>query len=126
MDTNRKKIVDDFKEYQDISENDMNAYELLYTHLEEKNTDGFSLGFSKNIIQKIEAKQQRSFNIKIYCLASILILIGIPFFIGFMDQEFFTLLLSTFLKYKFVVLMVLAGVVLIHFSDQLISKNKID
>lgn len=127
MDTHRKNSIEDHKEnnnYQEISESDSEFYNFLNSNLEKENTDSFSLGFSKNIIRKIEAKQQRKLNLKIYSLISILLLISIPLFISFLNTEFISLLFTVFLQYKFVFAFLIFGVILIQFSERLIYIKK--
>jgi len=127
MDTHRKNSIEDQKEnnsYQEISESDSEFYNFLNSNLEKENTDSFSLGFSKNIIRKIEAKQQRKLNLKIYSLISILLLISIPLFISFLNTEFISLLFTVFLQYKFVFAFLIFGVILIQFSERLIYIKK--
>ena len=124
MDIHRKKNIDDLKEnniYQEMSETDSKIYDLLDSHLEKEKTGSFSLGFSKNIIRKIEAKQQRRLNIKIYCLISFLVLMSIPLFISFLNTEFISMLFSTFLQNKFVFAFLLLGVILVQFGERLIN-----
>jgi NADH:ubiquinone oxidoreductase subunit 2 (subunit N) len=127
MAINKNKIIEDLEENNEsISAKDVNLYGLLYQGLEKKDMDGFSLGFSKNIIRKIEAKQQRRFNIKMYCLAFVLLLVGIPLFIGFLNKDLILLLVSTFLKYKFVIIFLLISVILIQFGDKILSKKRLE
>lgn len=125
MDTHRNKIIEGQKEsYNEISGLDSQVYDFLDSNLEKENTDGFSLGFPKNIIRKIEAKQQRRFNVKIYSLIFILVLLSIPFFITFLNKEFSLMILSTFLKYKLTSAFIIIAVILIQFGGKLLSYRK--
>lgn len=127
MDTHRKKNIEDLKEnnsYQDMSEADSKIYDFLDSHLEKENADGFSLGFSKNIIRKIEARQQRWFNIKIYSLISILVLMSVPLFIRFFSTDIVLLMTLVLLKYKFVFSFLIIAVVSIQFGEKLIGSKK--
>lgn len=127
MDTNRNKITEKLTKnngFQEFTENDLDFEDFLYKNLEQDNIDGFSLGFSKNIIRKIEAKQQRRFNFKIYFLFGILLLISIPFFIIFFNKDAVSLWVFTFLKYKFAMIFLLASVIFIQLNDRFLkSKN---
>ena len=127
MDTHRKNSIEDHKEnnnYQEISESDSEFYNFLSSNLEKENTDSFSLGFSKNIIRKIEAKQQRKLNLKVFSLILILLLISIPLFISFLNTEFISMLFTVFLQYKFVFSFLIFAVILIQFSERLIYIKK--
>lgn len=128
MDTHRNNIIKGQKEsYNDqaISETDSKIYDFLDNNLEKEDTNSFSLGFSKSLIRKIEAKQQRRFNVKIYGLISILVVMSIPLFINLLDSEFILMIFSTFIKYKFVFCFLIIAVVLIQFGEKLIN-SKID
>lgn len=127
MDILRNKIIEELKgnnNYQEISEVDKDIYDFLDGNLEKKNTDSFSLGFSKNIIREIEVKQRRWFNIKIYSLAVLLGLMGIPLFINLLDSEFILMVFSTFQKYKLTSAFIIIAVVLVQFGGKLISYSK--
>jgi hypothetical protein len=127
MDTHRNKNTEDLKEnnsYQEMSETDSKIYDFLDSKLEKEINNSFSLGFSKNIIRKIEAKQQRRFTIKIYCLISILLLMGIPLFISFLSTEFILMLFAVFLQNKFISVFLLVGVILIQSGGKLINLRK--
>lgn len=127
MDTHRKNSIEDHKEnnnYQEISESDSEFYNFLNSNLEKENADSFSLGFSKNIIRKIEAKQQRKLNLKVFSLILILLLISIPLFISFLNTEFISMLFTVFLQYKFVFSFLIFAVILIQFSERLIYIKK--
>jgi len=93
-------------------------------NLVKDNTDSFSLGFSKNIIRKVEAKQQRRFNIKIYSLACFLVLMSIPLFINLLDSEFILTIFSTFLKYKLTSAFIIIAVILIQYGGQSLTYKK--
>lgn len=127
MDIPKKRITEDVKESnndQAISETDSKIYDFLDKHLEEANTDSFSLGFAKKIIQKIESKQQRQLNIKIYGLISVLLLISIPLFISFLNTEFILMLSSVLLRHKFIFCFLISVVILIQFGEKLINHKK--
>lgn len=127
MDIHKNKTteeVKDYKDYQEISESDSEIYEFLDLHLEKEKIDSFSLGFSKLIIRKIDAKQQRSFNIKIYCCAIFLGLIGVPMLINLLDSEFTLMIFSTVLKYKLTFAFTIIGVILIQFVGKLRTYGK--
>lgn len=128
MDIPRNKTTEDLKEnsnYQEMTETDSKIYDFLDSKLEKEDTDGFSLGFSRNIFRKIEAKQQRRFNVKIYGLISILLVMSIPLFINLLDSEFILMIFSTFLKYKLTSAFIIIAVILIQFGGKLIN-SKID
>lgn len=127
MDIHRNKIIEELKgnnNYQEILEVDKDIYDFLDGNLEKKNTDSFSLGFSKNIIREIEVKQQRRLNIKMYALISILVLISIPLFINLLDSEFILMIFSTFQKYKLTSAFIIIAVALVQFCGKLISYSK--
>ena len=128
MDTHRKNSTEGQKEhnsYQEISKADQEIYDFLDRSFEKENTDGFSFGFSKIITRKIEAKQQRRFNIKIWVLVSVLVLSSIPIFISFLNTEVISMLFSVFLQNIFIVAFLLFGVFLVQFGDRftLFKKN---
>lgn len=127
MDTPRKKITSDQEQnnsYCKISGSDSELYDFVDSNLKKENVDGFSLGFPKNIIRKIEAKQQRRFNQKIYCLISILVLMCIPFFLSFLTTEFIAVLFSLVLKYKFVFTFLIIIVISIQYGEKFINAKK--
>ncbi|MDH6252370.1 hypothetical protein M2347_002097 [Chryseobacterium sp. H1D6B] len=125
MDIPRKKIIEEQKENNnEISGLDSQVYDFLDSNLEKENTDSFSLGFSKNIIRKIEAKQQRRFNVKIYGLISILVVMSIPLFINLLDSEFILMIFSTFIKYKLTSAFIIIAVILIQFGGKSLSYKK--
>lgn len=127
MDILKNKITEELKEnndYQKISESDSEVYDLLDRHLQKENTDSFSLGFSNNIIRNIEAKQQRSFNIKIYSCAIFLGLMGIPLLINLFDSAFPLIIFSTVLKYKLTFAFIIICVILIQFGGKLLTYGK--
>ncbi|WP_379963070.1 hypothetical protein [Epilithonimonas sp. UC225_85] len=127
MDTHRKRIIENQKENknnQDISQPDSEIYDFLDSNLEKESVDSFSLGFSTNIVRKIEAKQQRRFNIKIYGLVSILALINIPLFIGLFNKEFILMLFLVLLQHKFTFAFFIIAFVLIQFGEKLITPKK--
>nr|WP_314498484.1 hypothetical protein [uncultured Chryseobacterium sp.] len=110
--------------YMESSKSDSELYDLLDSLLEKENTDCFSLGFSKNIIRKIEAKKQRGFNLKIYILISILAVVSIPLFVSFLNTEFISILFSVLLKYKFIFIFLVIMVILIQFGEKLLNPGK--
>lgn len=127
MDIPRKKITGDLEKnnrLQEMSENDSKIYDLLDSHLEKENTDGFSLGFSKNIVRKIEAKQQRRFNLKIYGFISMLLLVSVPLFVSFLNTEFISMLCSVLLKHKLMFSFLIIAVILIQLGEKLINSKK--
>lgn len=127
MDIPRKKITGDLEKnnrFQEMSENDSKIYDLLDSHLEKENTDGFSLGFSKNIVRKIEAKQQRRFNLKIYGFISMLLLVSVPLFVSFLNTEFISMLCSVLLKHKLMFSFLIIAVILIQLGEKLINSKK--
>ncbi|KFF02767.1 hypothetical protein [Chryseobacterium luteum] len=120
MDIPRKKNIEDLEENNSFQE----IYDFLDSHLEKENSDGFSLGFSKNIIRKIEAKQQRRFNVKIYILISILMLMSIPMFVSFISSDFILMLFSVVSKYKFTFAFFIIAVILIQLGEKMINSRK--
>ncbi len=127
MDIPKKKIIKDLEKntnYMESSKSDSELYDLLDSLLEKENTDCFSLGFSKNIIRKIEAKKQRGFNLKIYILISILAVVSIPLFVSFLNTEFISILFSVLLKYKFIFIFLVIMVILIQFGEKLLNPGK--
>jgi len=120
MDTD--KILQDLNENHEskkkISESDLKTYELLFNSLEKPQEKGFSLGFSNHIIRKIEAKQQRKFNLKIYSLFSVLLLMGLIFLSIFFSKDQMKMLFSIFLEYKFAVIFLLVMVISIQLSNK--------
>lgn len=127
MDTPRKKITGDLEKnnrFHEMSENDSKIYDLMDSHLEKENADGFSLGFSKNIVRKIEAKQQRRFNLKIYILISLLLLVSVPLFLSFLNTEFISMLCSVLLKHKLMFSFLIIAVILIQLGEKFINSKK--
>ena len=127
MDTPRKKITGDLEKnnrLQEMSENDSKIYDLMDSHLEKENADGFSLGFSKNIVRKIEAKQKRRFNLKIYILISLLLLVSVPLFLSFLNTEFISMLCSVLLKHKLMFSFLIIAVILIQLGEKFINSKK--
>jgi hypothetical protein len=123
----RKKIIEDLEKnnsFKEISEKDSKIYDLLDSHLEKENSDGFSLGFSKNTVRKIEAKQQRRFNLKIYGLISMLLLVSVPLFLSFLNTEFISMIFSVLLKHKFMFSFLIIAVILIQLCEKLINPKK--
>lgn len=127
MDIPKKKITKHLKEnnsYKEMSETESATYRILDSHLENENADGFSLGFSKNIVRKIEAKQQRRFSLKIYGLISMLLLLSVPLFLSFLNTEFISMLCLVFLKHKFMFSFLIIAVILIQLGEKLINSKK--
>lgn len=127
MDIPRKNNINDQKEistYQKISEADSKIYDFLNRNFDKENTNSFSLGFSKNIIRKIEARQKRRLNVKLYSLVAILVLISIPLFMSFLNNEIISMIYTVFLQYKFIFSFLICGVILIQYSERLIDIKK--
>ncbi|KQT35625.1 hypothetical protein ASG22_00955 [Chryseobacterium sp. Leaf405] len=127
MDTHRKNSIEDQKEhniYQEIPKADQEIYDFLDRNFEKENNDNFSLGFSKKIIRKIEEKQQRRFNVKIYYLIAILVLISTPLFVSFLTTEFISMLFLVVLKHKFIICFLISMVILIQLGEKLINPKK--
>ncbi|GAA5083087.1 hypothetical protein GCM10023210_01220 [Chryseobacterium ginsengisoli] len=126
MDTNKKiqTLINDQENYNELSESELKTYEILDGSLKKGSEKGFSLGFSIHIIKKIEAKKQRRFNIKLYALFSVILLMSFAFLITFFNQDQFLMMSSLFLEYKFIVLFLLLAVILIQLSSRfMISKE---
>jgi len=126
MDTNKKNqtLLDDQENNNELSESELKTYQILYDALEKAPEKGFSLSFQNQIIRKIEAKQQRKFNIKVYSLFSIVLLMAVVCLSTFFNQDQFSMMFSMFLKYKFVALFLLLTVILIQISNRfMISKE---
>ncbi|WP_027387735.1 hypothetical protein [Chryseobacterium gregarium] len=127
MDTPRKKMAEGLKENnsnQEIIESDDEFYNFLDRNLEKESTNSFSSGFSKNIIRKVEAKQQRRFNMKICILISILLVITIPMFVSFLSTDFILMLASAVSKHKFTFIFLILAVILIQLGEKLIISKK--
>ena len=127
MDTPRKKMAEGLKENnsnQEIIESDDEFYNFLDRNLEKESTNSFSSGFSKNIIRKVEAKQQRRFNMKICILISILLVITIPMFVSFLNTDFILMLASAVSKHKFTFIFLILAVILIQLGEKLIISKK--
>ncbi|SDR02211.1 hypothetical protein SAMN05421664_3151 [Chryseobacterium soldanellicola] len=120
MDTNKKNktLPDDQENYNELSESELKIYEILYDALEKAPENGFSLGFQNQIIRKIEVKQQRKFNIKVYALFSIILLMAVVFLTTFFNQDQFSMMFSMFLEYKFIAAFLLLTVILIQLSSR--------
>lgn len=128
MDIPRKKMTEDLKEnnrFMEISKSDPELYDFLDSNLGKESPNNFSPGFSKNIIRKVEAKQQRRFNLKIYSILSFLVLISLPFFVIFFSTGIVSLIFSVFLKYKSVFSFLIIAVVLIQFGELISSRKDI-
>ncbi len=128
MDTPKNKLTVNFAksaEIKDHSENIPDLDALLTKNLVKENTEGFSLGFSNHLIRKIEVKQQRQLNVKLYCLAGSLLLICIPLLISFVNSDWILSLFSLFLKHKFLFAFSVAAVILIQFGEKLINRKNI-
>ncbi|ANF52127.1 hypothetical protein A0O34_17100 [Chryseobacterium glaciei] len=129
MDTNKDKktqnFIDDQENYNE-SENDFNISEILNNSLKNSSDKGFSLGFSNQIIRKIEAKQQRKFNLKMYSLFSLLVVIGLGFLAVLFSEDQFLMMISLFLKYKFIILFSLITVILIQISSRLLTSKELE
>ena len=128
MDTRKDKILEQFPDHEDriIPDKDLETYEFLYDALEKSPDAGFSLGFSNKIIRKIEAKQQRKVTVKLYCLASVLLAMTLAFSAVFFSEEQCAILFSMILKYKFVVIFLLAAVSLIQISTRIFSTRELE
>ncbi|GAA4162139.1 hypothetical protein GCM10022217_29030 [Chryseobacterium ginsenosidimutans] len=126
MDINKKNqtLLNGQENYNELSESELKTYEILDESLKKTSEKGFSLGFSIQIIKKIEAKQQRRFNIKVYALFSVILLMCLAFLVTFFNQDQFSMMFSIFLEYKFIVLFLLSAVVFIQLSSRfMISKE---
>jgi hypothetical protein len=126
MDTNKKiqTLLDDQENNNELSESELKTYQILYGALEKASEKGFSLSFQNQIIRKIETKQQRKFNIKVYSLFSIVLLMAVVCLSTFFNQDQFSMMFSMLLKYKFVALFLLLTVILIQISNRfMISKE---
>ncbi|MDH6254304.1 hypothetical protein M2347_004031 [Chryseobacterium sp. H1D6B] len=130
MDTSKDKIIQNFLDEQethpDVPESDLKAYQFIYDALEKPLDKGFSLGFPSQIIRKIEAKQQRRFNLKIYSLFSLLLVMSLGFSAVFFSGEQFSALFSIFLKYKFIVLFFLAVVISVQLCSRFLTAEKLE
>jgi|GEM_PF-3040534 len=130
MDTRKDKILQQFPGHEEdntiIPEKDLETYEFLYDALEKSPDAGFSLGFSHQIIRKIEAKQQRKVTVKLYSLASVLIAMTLGFSAVFFSEEQCAVLFSMILKYKFAVIFLLAAVSLIQISTRIFSTRELE
>ncbi|HCA09284.1 hypothetical protein [Chryseobacterium sp.] len=108
MDTHKdkiiQKIIDDQQDFQEISENDLNIYGLLYHSLEQKPDAGFPLGFSDTVIRKIEMKKQRQFNLKLYALFSVVLVMCLGFLFTFFSEDQFSMMISTAMEHKYIIL----------------------
>lgn len=122
MDTNKDKkrqnLIDEQENYNE-SESDFNISEILNNSLKNSSEKGFSLGFSTQIIRKIEVKQQRKFNLKMYSLFSLLVVIGLGFSAVLFSEDQFLMMISLFLKYKFIILFSLIMVSLVQIGNRL-------
>jgi hypothetical protein len=126
MDINKKNqtLPDNQENYNELSESELKIYEILDESLKKTSEKSFSLGFSIQIIKKIEARQQRRFNIKVYALFSVILLMCLAFLTTFFNQDQFSMMLSIFLEYKFIILFLLSAVVFIQLSSRfMISKE---
>lgn len=129
MDTNKDKktqnFIDDQENYTE-SESDFNISEILNNSLKNSSDKGFSLGFSTQIIRKIDAKQQRKFNLKMYSLFSLLVIIGLGFSAVLFSEDQFLMMISLFLKYKFMILLSLIIVILIQIGSRLLISKELE
>ena len=129
MDTNKDKktqnLIDDQENYNEF-EKDLLGFNILNDSLKKPSEKGFSLGFSTQIIRKIEVKQQRKFNLKMYSLFSLLVVIGLGFSAVLFSEDQFLMMLSLFLKYKFMILFSLIIVILIQISSCLLTSKELE
>ncbi|MEY8760334.1 hypothetical protein [Chryseobacterium tongliaoense] len=128
MATSKKnqKYPGNSEDQQEISENDLKMYDLIDTILEKKQDAGFPLGFSDKIIQKIEARQERRFNLKLSILFSVLLIVGLGFLFTFFSENQFPIMTSTFLKYKFMVIFILFMVISVQLSSRFSALKKLE
>jgi len=127
MDIPNNKITEELRnnnDYLKTSEDDSQVYDYLDRHLEKVGTNSFSLEFSKNVLQIIEIKQQRLFKTKIYSCAIFFGLLAVSLLSFLLDSEFFMIISSTFLKYKFTAIFVILVVFSIQFGGKLMTHNK--
>jgi len=129
MDTNKDKktqnLIDDQENYNEF-EKDLLGFNILNDSLKKPSEKGFSLGFSTQIIRKIEIKQQLKFNLKMYSLFSLLVVIGLGFSAVLFSEDQFLMMLSLFLKYKFMILFSLIIVILIQISSCLLTSKELE
>lgn len=129
MDTNKDKktqsLFDDQENYNEF-EKDLLGFNILNDSLKKSSEKGFSLGFPTQIIRKIEAKQQRKFNLKMYSLFSLLVIIGLGFLAVLFSEDQFLMMISLFLKYKFMILFSLIIVILIQISSRLLTSKELE
>lgn len=129
MDTNKDKktnnFIDDQENYNEF-EKDLLGFDIINNSLKKPSEKGFSLGFSTQIIRKIEVKQQRKFNLKMYSLFSLLVIIGLGFLAVLFSEDQFLMMISLFLKYKFIILFSLITVILIQISSRLLTSKELE
>lgn len=129
MDTNKDKKTNNFiadQKNQDEFEKDLLGFDILNDSLKKPSEKGFSLGFSTHIIRKIEAKQQRQFNLKIYSLLAVILLMSLVLLITLFNEDQLSMMFSLFFKYKFIILFTLIAVSLVQIGSRsfILKKEK--
>ncbi|SIS29849.1 hypothetical protein SAMN05421639_101632 [Chryseobacterium shigense] len=130
MDTNQdkinQKIIDDQKGFTELSENDLNIYGMVYHSLEQKSDAGFPLGFSDKIIRKIEIKQQLQFNLKLYALFSVVLIMCLGFLFTFLNEDQLSMMISTATEHKYIILFFVFTVTLIQLASHFLTIKKLE
>ncbi|PIF46392.1 hypothetical protein CLU96_3423 [Chryseobacterium sp. 52] len=130
MDTHKDKMIqnifDDQKDVEEMSEKDLTIYEMVYKSAEKKPDTGFSLGFSTKIIRKIETRQQRQFNLKLYALCSVLLILCLGFMFVFFSEDQFSMMFSMVLHYKYMVIFFLFAVISIQVASRFLTIKKLE
>lgn len=130
MDTNKdkinQKITDDQKDFTELSDNDLNIYGMVYHSLEQKPDAGFPLGFSDTIIRKIEMKQQRQFNLKLYVLFSVLLVMCVGFLSAFLSEDQCSMMIATAMKHKYIILFSVFIVTSLQLASHFFSIKKLE
>ncbi|SHL34071.1 hypothetical protein [Chryseobacterium polytrichastri] len=121
MDTNKDKKTNNFiadQKNHDEFEKDLLGFDILNDSLKKPSEKGFSLGFSTHIIRKIEVKQQRQFNLKIYSLLAVILLMSLVLLITLFNEDQLSMMFSLFFKYKFIILFTLIAVSLVQIGSR--------
>ncbi|WP_223605458.1 hypothetical protein [Chryseobacterium sp. OSA05B] len=130
MDTHKdkiiQKIIDDQKDFQELSGNDLNLYGMIYQSLEQKPDAGFPLGFSGTIIRKIEMKKQRQFNLKLYALFSVLLVMCLGFLFTFFSRDQLSVMISTVIEHKYMILFFVFIVTSIQLASHFFTIKKLE
>ena len=116
----QKKLEDNENLYAGLNAEEQAAaesYQQLFRLLENEPVKGFSVRFSQNIIQKIQAKQDRRFAYWTYILTALIILPGMLFITLFLGDNF-NPVVASIAQYKWVIIFGIVLVFAMQFFDR--------